>query len=520
MKKHLLLVIVFSLILSSCESLIDENSSVIFEKSRTFKSREDVLATLYGTYSILQSPQMYGRKVSRSLSENASDQYRTTSGANMWSAYTWSPSAGDLLSWWLGNYLLIGSANNFITNVETINDELIIPTEKVSLNAEMKFMRALGYYNLVIAFGKVPIALNMATDLSEISYPSRAPLSEIYTLMISDLREAEKYLPLTSLPNPQSGRATRGAAATLLAKIYLTKAASEIREPIDYQMAADLCDDLISGQYGAYVLCTNYADVFNPEKEGGVEHIFSVKFDIAPNISSNIVLTFSPNLLWSSQTGGVPFVPNTFAASFDQKNDKRFKHGIINKNPITGVFLNTDKRYNFAKFQDDKKTQAGDDHCDFLFLRFADVLLMHSEALHRGNISLSKTGKDKYYGINKVRERARETIITGTTKLTPLSEGSYGALDFLDIILQERAWEFYNEGHRRWDLLRTGKLEQVMNNYFNTESGQGFPTGVHKIEPKHYLFPLPLQEVEVNKNLIPAGETNNGYIDTGGGIDE
>jgi hypothetical protein len=520
MKKHTLITIIIALILSSCESLIDENSSVIFEKDRTFKSREDALATLYGTYSILQTPQMYGRKVSRSLSENASDQYRTTSGANMWSAYSWGPSAGDLLSWWLGNYTLVGSANNFMTNIETISDELVSPTEKVSLKAEMKFMRALGYYNLVIAFGRVPLELKMATDLSEVQYTSRASLSEIYALMISDLREAEKYLPLTSLPNPQSGRATRGAAAALLAKIYLTKAPSEAGVLEDYQLAADLCDDLITGQYGAYGLCVNYADIFNPEKEGGSEHIFSVKFDVAPNISSNIVLTFSPNLLWSSQTGGVPFVPNTLVASFDQNNDKRFKYGIINKNPITGVFLNTDKRYNFAKFQDEKKTQAGDDHCDFLLLRFADVLLMHSEALHRGSIMLSKSGKDKYFGINKIRERARELTIVGTTKLANLSDGSYGTSDFLDIIVQERAWEFYNEGKRRWDLLRTGKLELVMNNYFNTESGQGFPTGVHKIEPKHYLFPLPLQEVEVNKNLIPAGETNNGYIDAGSGNEE
>jgi hypothetical protein len=133
---------------------------------------------------------------------------------------------------------------------------------------------------------------------------------------------------------------------------------------------------------------------------------------------------------------------------------------------------------------------------------------------------LSKSGKDKYFGINKIRERARELTIVGTTKLANLSDGSYGTSDFLDIIVQERAWEFYNEGKRRWDLLRTGKLELVMNNYFNTESGQGFPTGVHKIEPKHYLFPLPLQEVEVNKNLIPAGETNNGYIDAGSGNEE
>jgi hypothetical protein len=515
-RKYIFIALISGFILASCQSLIDENSSVIFEKSRTYKSREDALSALFGAYSVLQSGELYGKKTSRSLSDNASDQYRTSSGANMWSAYTWGPSAGELLTWWVGNYKLIGTANDFISNVDKLSDELILPTEKRALKAEMKFIRAIGYYNLVIAFGKVPMELDMPTDLSEVRYPTRAPLSEIYALIISDLREAEKYLPLTAIPNLQDGRATRGAAAALLAKVYLTKSETEAGNYTDFQAAADLCDDLITGQYGAYGLCLNYADVFNPEKEGGIEHIFSIKYDVAPNISSNVVLAFSPNLLWSSQTGGVPFVPHTLVSSFDQLNDKRFKYGIINKNPTTGVYLNTDKRFNFAKFQDEKKTKAGDDHCDVLFLRFADVLLLHSEALHRGNINLSKSGKDKYYGINKVRERAIEATVTGTCKILPITSGNYGTQDFLSILVQERAWEFYGEGKRRWDLLRTGKLEEVMNNYFITEAGQGFPTGVHKIEPKHLLFPIPLQEVETNKNLIPAGETNNGYVSAGG----
>lgn len=517
MKKQILIFLSMLVVLfTSCESLIDENSSVIYEKSRTYQSKEDVMASLYGGYTLLQSSQLYGGNTVHALADEAADEIRTTSGANSYTGYNFSSTLGLLLNWWRGNYTLIGATNDFISNIDRVNSSIFNDDQKHQLKAEMKFLRALGYYNLVIAFGRVPLILAMPTDLSEVTYPTRVPLNEVYKSIISDLQDAESYLPVANTANQQDGRATRGAAAALLAKVYLTKGNSSAAEPSDFQNAADLCDDIISGNYGIYDLLSNYADVFNPDYEGSKEHLFSVKFDIVPNVTGNLVYMYSPNTLYNTPPVGVKYPSYSLINSFDQLNDKRFKYGFKNKNPLTGAWLHSTHRNFFTKYQDAKKDPALGDRCDLPIIRFSDVLLMHSEALHVGNIVASKSGKDKYYGINRVRDRARETTITGTCKLLDLSADSYTG-DFLDIIVQERAWEFNCECQRRWDLLRTQKLIPVMTAYFLYEVNYGLP--VKTVKPENVLFPLPLQEVETNKNLIPVGELNNGYIDSSTGDD-
>lgn len=508
MKKILLLGLI-SVLLFGCNSWIDEDSSSIYDKSATFNSMDEIYASLYGGYSLLQSRDLYGARVSRFISDEASDLVRNIS-PGVWNKGTWGISKGEFFTWWRGNYALIGAANNFIYNISNVDETIADSSIKRELSAEMKFLRALGYLNLVMAYGRVPLITYEPQDLSEVTYPSRASLKDLYDLMISDLSEAEKVLPIVDFSSSQDGRATRGAAASLLAKVYLTKASSEAASESDFQNAANILDDLISGHYGAYGLCENISEIYNPDYEGGKEHIFSIKFDLPPAISSNIVLGYSPKTLYPAQGTAVPICSNTFVSSFDVNNDKRFSYGIINKHPQTGEYLHKQKYYFFAKFQDDKKTLAGADRCDFLYLRFADVLLMHSEALHRGNISKSKSGYDKYYGINEVRRRARTEKIVGDCKIPDLDNSFTG--DFLSTLLQERAFEFYCEGKRRWDILRIGNYSDVMGNYYLSEGITG-----GKIDEIRVLFPIPLLEIEANPNLIPDGESNNGYVSTGEG---
>lgn len=501
----LFLAVVFAC--SGCEEWISENSSSIYDDAHTFTSREDTYAALYGGYSRLKSEYLYGRRVSRFMSDENSDLIRAIS-PNVWNKATWGVTKGEFYTWWIGNYQLIGTANNFIRKISDVADSDIGPEEKRELKAEMKFLRAIGYLNLVMAYGRVPLLTHQPEDLDEVTYPTRSSLEDLYALMISDLREAESYLPMALLPGQQDGRATRGAAAALLAKVYMTKATSEAAEESDYSNAVVLLDDLIAGNYGAYDLCPDLADIYDPDKEGNQEHVFSIKYDTPPGVSSNIVLAYSPKSLYPAQSVAVPIAANSFVQTFDQQNDKRFQYGLIQKHPETGEFLHKNKYYFVYKFQDDQKTQAGADRCDFLYLRYADVLLMHSEALHLGHISLSPHGLDKYYGINKVRARAR---IANTGILADLADGNYTE-DFLDLILQERAWEFFAEGKRRWDLLRTGRYLTKMAEYYQSEGIAGGNTDLIRV-----LFPLPYLEIETNPNLIPAGETNNGYVMTGEG---
>lgn len=523
--KIISLVILLSFTFSSCESWLDEKNYIKFTEDNTFKSKEDALASLYGIYAILQTNNMYGGAVVRSIAENASDILKPLNATNLWNAYSFAPTTNHFSNWWRGNYGMITAANNFISAIELVPNYEIGMEEKRALKAEAKFLRALAYYNLIIAYGRVPLILNCPKDESEVSYPFRASLKDLYSLIISDLREAERMLPVYN-GSVQEGRALRGSAAGLLAKVYLTKGYNqEVAESTDFENAVDLCEEIIDGHFGPYALIENFGDIFSPDNEGNPELMFVVKFDLLPNKSSRIVLNYSPTSYYPAQTTGVANASFSFVASFDQQNDKRFKYGIMTTHPETGVILDPrNKRPYFCKFKDKQKTISGDDRCDFPILRFADILLMHSEALYAGNIATSKKGRDKFYGINEIRRRAREKVITGVCRIEDLNEGNMPmGMTFIDVILQERAWELNCEGHRRWDLIRTGKFESVMTQYYQAE--EAYPPAPNSfakcaVLPHHILYPMPQTEVDLNPNLVPAGETNNGYKSFVGGDDE
>lgn len=503
-------------VLWSCESWIEEKNYVKFTQDKSFETEEGVMANLYGLYSQLNSSQLYGGGTLRSLADNASDCYRNANGVNEWSGYNFSATSNQVRNWWRGNYSLINAANALIENID-LYDNGIEEADKLKIKAEAKFFRALGYFNLVIAYGRVPLVLHNATDVSDVTYPSRAPLSELYALMISDLEDGVRFLDIKS--GIQSGRITRGSAAGLLAKVYLTKAYSEdAKESSDFQKAVDYCENIISGYYGSYGLLPEYGDIFSPENEGNSELLFYVTFDLLPNTPSTIIKAYSPASYYPIVSSGAPFAPYTLINSYDQEYDKRFGYGFMDRHPETGAWLMDDHRTFFCKFKDDNKTESGEDRCDFPVLRYSDILLMHSEAMYSGVGVVSHNGLDKYYGINKVRERARKDGAPAECNIAPLDDTNWSG-DFIDVILQERAKELNCEGHRRWDLLRTGKLEEVMTSYFAQEGNDQL--AACSIRPEHVLYPMPQQEIDTNPNLVPPGETNNGYlISSGGDIDD
>ena len=501
-------------VLSSCEAWIEETNYVKFTQEKGYQTKEEVTAGLYGMYTLLNTGQLYGGGTIRSLADNASDCYRNTNGVNEWSGYKFVATSNHVRNWWLGNYSLIKAANAIIKNVDSCPDQALTEDERIQVKAEAKFFRALGYFNLVRAYGRVPLILYNATDVSEVTYPYRSDLSEIYNLIISDLEDGIRFLDVMN--GRQSGRITRGSAAGLLAKVYLTRGYSEAAEDTDFSNAVKYCEKIMLGQYGSYALLPNYGDVFSPDNEGNAELLFYVTFDLLPNTPSTIIKAYSPASYYPIVSSGAPFAPYTLVNSYDKTYDKRFKYGFMDKHPETGAWLMNDHRTFFCKFKDDNKTDSGEDRCDFPVLRYSDILLIHSEAMHSGHIAVSPNGFDKYYGINQVRGRAREEGAPADCKIADLSDSNLSD-DFLNVILQERAWELNCEGQRRWDLIRTGKLEEIMTSYFAMEGNESL--AACEIRPEHILFPMPQQEVDTNPNLVPPGETNNGYLISSGGGD-
>jgi starch-binding outer membrane protein, SusD/RagB family len=125
---------------------------------------------------------------------------------------------------------------------------------------------------------------------------------------------------------------------------------------------------------------------------------------------------------------------------------------------------------------------------NWIVLRYADVLLMQSEAIN----NLTPADASKFDGINTVRARAGLTSPTQQYSFANVATPS----DFVDTLVQERARELCVEGHRRWDLIRLGRYKQI-------EAGIGFT-----LQDYQYLLPLPQTELDANKNLRPQ---NPGY---------
>jgi hypothetical protein len=281
------------------------------------------------------------------------------------------------------------------------------------------------------------------------------------------------------------GRATKGAAKAFLARTYLYQG--------KFQQAADKAKEVID--MNVYALHDEYIKNFQSSYENGMESVFEVQFVPGTggwgNNEGNWIPQFTgpPGPYVPSGAYGI-VVPEASAASIYETNDKRravniFEAGsVYNGIPYdpswspTGVSL--------AKYVvgDPPVTSEGaiDANRNTPVIRYAEVLLIYAEALNETD----QTSAAEPY-LNEVRERANLTPLTGLTKD-----------QFRDAVMQENRVEFFGEGHRFFDLRRTGKADE----YIRVKAGKG-----NYAEPKNLYAPIPQRDRDLN----PVLSQNPGY---------
>lgn len=353
---------------------------------------------------------------------------------------------------WNDSYQGIARANIVLSNIDAIEMDA---TQKANLRGEALFLRSLFYYHLTVGFGNIPLVLTETSTVEEGTNHIQVDAGTVYNQLIADLNEAESSLP-ASYDNANQGRATSGAAATLLAKIYLTTG--------DTGNAESACRRVMSG---AYSLLDDYANLWGVENEHNAESIFEVNFEGGLSDQGNNFTSQFNGDLAGAVTSGLRNIPEPDLSSSYESGDARFASsiaGVTADNPGWTI------KYGLENpFTDD------DGPNNWVVFRYADVLLMLAEAL-------GETG-EAYDLINMVRVRAGLGTIDGNTP------GS-----FQDKLLQERRVELAFENHRWADLLRFGQAEAVM-------AAQGKPTG------GKLLFAIPQREMDLNSNFIQ----NPGY---------
>ncbi|GAB3584474.1 RagB/SusD family nutrient uptake outer membrane protein [Hymenobacter daeguensis] len=472
MKKNILLLGILALGLSSCEKFLQEEPADFLAAENFYQNESDAVAGLNGVFNALL-PQTYYGRTGWQITELPGELIRVGSSTDeraQLSRFTYTPTNTEINSWWTNSYRMINRANDVIEKVPAINMDA---GRKANIVGNARFLRAQGYFDLVRCFGDVPLITATVKGPADDLRPPRTPLAQVYQQIIEDLQYAEaNCYSENQIPAGEKGRVSKGAAAAVLAKVYLTRAVSSAAQPTDNQSGLDACNRVIGSNQ--YSLLPVYGDVFNPDKENGAEHIFSIQFDLPPNTGSIIVRQFLPSQL---QGLGTFTVEDSLVRSY-RTTDVRRAWNISNQAGTTTL-----ARYFFNKFRDDKRI-INDSRANYLITRYADVLLLQSEA--RNN--LNPNDPLKYDGYNRVRARAGLPQWASTRTTTKDA--------FVDMLVRERGWELVQEGHRWFDLVRLGRLFERERAIFN-----------RTVDPRYLLFPIPQPELQLNPNLTQ----NPGY---------
>lgn len=470
-----------------------------------------------------------------------------------------NPDAAVLYEFWENNYKAISTTNLVIQQVEASTSMTEI--QKQNAIAEMSFLRAYFYFELVQHFGRIPLVLDVSFEVRT-DFP-RSSVADIYNQIIEDLEYAVQYLD----EQPTAvGRAAKYAGAHLLAKVYLTRgsAVSDQRgqQPTDMTNALKYAEMVIES--GRYSLLPNFSDLWDIDNQGNEEVIFSVQFSIDPvyNGEGN-----SFHLYWGSwyedQPGMIRDVANgrpyrrhrqtgrTMTELFDRKNDSRFYKSFkwvfyanmpgagiavgdtaiyYSINPTTEVHpytyfawnsenLDANNRYYppLLKHFDPSRltTNEMEGRREWIRMRLGETYLIAAEAAGRSGDYAAAASY-----INELRQRAAWK--DGETKMPQYwreEGGEYGNMEstypeievsgsdiqtnFINFILDERGRELLGETCRWEDLVRCEKL---------AEYAQHNPEAIATFKPHHKLRPIPQRHID---RLNPKGtveeEQNEGY---------
>jgi len=336
-----------------------------------------------------------------------------------------------------GLYKSILSANNVIENSTNATEV-----------GEARFLRGLAYFKLVRAFGDVTINLSATPSTTDNSILARQPTSAVYAQIISDLEAATSALSA----NINNGRASKYAAQGMLGKVYMQMG--------DFGSAAAELGAVVNGAAGAGIaLQANFGDIF------GVDNDLNSEIIYATQISSSINDDYGFSEFWS------------WSAGLDTKSLEPLDSDLVAAFDASEGDLRRDVTINTDLMASPKFPQAGGPDHDWIELRLADVILLYGEALNEtGNTS---GALDQ---LNKIRTRAGLANSTAS-----------GQAGVRTAIANERRLELAFEGHRWFDLVRTGTV--------NAEMGE-------TVNPQYYLFPLPDSEIRSSFGVITQ---NAGY---------
>ena len=488
-KLNIKIIITFLILIGLNSSCSDDFVDVKSESENSedyFNSEEDYQDALVGAYDLLQSTYlnvMVGEIASDNTLAGGGDATDVV-GIQEIDDMIHTPLNAQLKDIWGWMFSGVNRAN-YILEFQDKTDF----SGKEQILAQARFLRAYYYFELVKWFGDVPLAVDKRILFGDQFNVDRTPKAEVYAQIELDLKYAADNLTYIQA---QEGRVTKGAAQALLGKAYLYQN--------KFDEAANVLEDLILN--GPYDLVPLYTDIFELEDENHIESVFEVQYhddqgagfnclqcsegNVASGFSGIRSYVATPGSEGDIFSSGFSFnVPVQEVVDAFEDGDTRKDVAILDieawaaQTGITYGKGNEHTGYFNRKYIPRKRTDdaAGDRNLtnpnNYRAIRFADVLLMAAEAFNRK--ASSNDSKAQGY-LNRVRQRAFGDMLHNVA-----STGTTLTAD----IYKERRVELVGEGHRFFDLVRTGRAAQEID---------GFVTG------KHELFPIPTIEIELTGN--------------------
>lgn len=476
-----------TLVLGSCKDFLTEDLKGEFSTDTYYQNDKQALQAITGVYNALTFTN--SNNVIWVFGDVASDD--AVKGGNPGDQaeikyideFTANSTNGMIINYWTFVYEAIARANNVIAYVPGITMDEALRNRIVG---EAKFIRAYSYFNLVNVFGKVPLKLQPQLTPETIHVPL-SEVSAIYQQIEKDLADAVAVLPI-SYNNPDKGRVTKGAALAMLGKVSLYQ--QKWPAAIGYFQQAEAL--------GIYRLLPHYSDNFKRANENSSESIFEIQHlaNQNPGMGNALNQWFAP-----ASEGGYYFnaptqslvdeyeqssngdVDPRLDASIGRDGQPWLNGEIFQASWSPSGFLTKKHQQPLSEIPSSLK---GDGELNYIYMRYADLLLMKAEAFNEnGNADSARVN------LNKVRKRARASFNGNPpadllTDITTLDKTQLAAA-----IRHERRVELALEFHRYFDLMRWGKsiAEAALGEKFNYET--------------HRYQPIPQKEIDANQSLNP-----------------
>jgi hypothetical protein len=497
-KLYTLVILLMTVLVSCTDDFLERDPLGVEIADGYFYSDDNAVLAINGCYDVLiqnegNTPDnvwlkhhyefVFGEAASNNAhvgSKHSDGQGKIQQEVEFWDA---DNSNQYVIAWWIRSYVGVQRSNfvlNFLPQSEDVTAEL-----KSRIIGEAAFLRAFHFFSLIRHFGGVPITLE-AVQPDQYGNIASASMHEVFQQIEVDLLDAIGRLPNKGLYAPQDvGRATKGAAQSMLARVYMYQIGTDIANDKTWDDVYELTNDVIGS--GDYSLGANYARVFNNDNENSSESVFEYQAREGndwdqPGKTGQNLSNFTGPRGTGDEYGGWGFLqpsrefyewfpnddPRKSMTLFGDRYNGHVLFGKV-RSRNTGQMSSEFYSRKFSSFDVPQIVRKSNEY-NYRVIRYSDVLLMHAEAAYQKG--LEAEARDK---VNEVRTRARNSTYAMGFSLTGADvydtfvnpgvadlDVTYTGQGLLDAIWTERRLELALEGYSSWDLIRTGRYVDAM----------------------------------------------------------